>query len=1821
MKQIVNSLRIFYLLGFISSAYGQVKLPPPVITMPGSSVPLVSPQPVPIIRSLATVQAAATPPPVNMKILVLAGDASEYSYQAITTYLKQIGVPYTGIAVDTLTPDASGNRLSGLPLTDAAGHGLYQGFIYTNSTFGVCNPTCVNLLTNADFSTLSSYVTQFQIRVVTYYTYPEAKWGLSIVGSGASYTAANPLNAKLTTAGAAIFSYINSANTIPVGGSGTGAIYAYQATPVAAAGETTTPILMAGSNVIGVTHVTATGQQSLSLTMDNYPTLLHSLAFSYGVINWVTNGVFIGQRRIYLNPQIDDILFGDRLYAPTLPQCPADPSCPVIIGTGSDVQALVNWQNSKHTDPQLTNLRSTYVYVGLGSTPAFAPVPDTVTPAMKTFASAFGWINHTWTHGDLDCYTLSSANACIPATFDQSLFEIERNRVFAQSLPIPDDSTGVVTPFNGGLSNLAFFQAAAQEGVTSVISPNDPPSPGTGAPSLVPSILLIPRRVTNLFYDVDSPKTGVYGSLPDEYNSLYGPGGTTPTFTTNQTYAQIIANESTTLLQLRMLMYEVYPLGFHNSNVIAYDGTNSLMTDLFNATIQKYEQLYTLPIVTLTTQRDMAPLLLNRASYNNSGVTGVYTPGVSVVLTSPNAGVIPVTGACAQATCPTYGGQIQDSVSMAAGSSVTLSLTAGVGASLSAVTVNPGSVTGRTPAQGLVVLNGIATAATVVTLTSDSALASVPSNVTVNVGDSGASFSVATGSVAASTTVHITATYNGVSRIVPLVVTPGIALSGFSLSSSSAAAGVYPVATLSLTSAAPAGGIVVSLISNNAAATTPSQVTIPAGSSSATFNVTTLAVGTSTAGTLVAVYNGVNLPANLTVTPGIPLALSTVTFIPPTVLGGVVSTGTVTLNGLAPAGGVAVSLASSSASVVVPATVYVNAGASTATFTATTSSVAASVSATITATYNSGTATGVLVVTPSFGLLGVSLNPVSVLSGASSTGTVTLTSAAPAAGTVVSLSSDNAAAVVPASVTVSSGSTSANFTITTSSVTIATNVKINASYGGGTETSTLTISPGLALASVSTNPGSVIAGSSSTGTVTLTTAAPAGGTVVTLSSNNAAAMVPASVTVSAGSTSANFTVTTSSVAASTSVTITAAYAGLTKTTSLTLSPAVALSSVSTNPGSVVAGSASTGTVTLTTAAPAGGIVVALTSNNAAAVVPASVTVSAGSTTANFTVTTSSVTVSTGVTISAMYGGVTKTSSLTVSPGAALTSVSTNPGTVVAGSSSTGMVTLSATAPAGGTVVTLSSNNPAAVVPASLTVSAGSNSANFTITTSSVTVSTNVTIAAAYNGVTLNTTLNVTPAVALASVSTNPATVTAGTNSTGTVTLTTAAPAAGTVVTLSSNNAAAAVPASVTVSAGSTSANFTITTSSVTASTGVTISATYNGLSKTSTLTVNPTAALASLSMNPNSVIAGTSSTGTVTLTAPAPTGGIVVNLSDDSSSVGTPASVTVTAGNTTANFTSTTSAVTAITTATISATYGNVTKTASLIVTPVAKLSSVSFNPSLVTAGIPSIGIVTLTAPAPSGGIVVTLSDNSSAVALPATVTVSAGSSTAAFTATTSAVSGIVVDSITASYAGVTVSTTLTVTPPVALSGLSLNPTTVTGGTNSTGMVTLSAPAPAGGIVVALSDNSGATTLPATVTVSAGSSSAQFTIATTAVSASVTDTISASYNGVVKTTVLTIAAPVLSAFSVSPNSVNGWSTATGTVTLTGPAPAGGAVVSLSSDVFFLAQVPQSITIPAGSSTGTFAVNTLPFWFTVTVNLTATYSGNSLNSQITINGIF
>ena len=195
--------------------------------------------------------------------------------------------------------------------------------------------------------------------------------------------------------------------------------------------------------------------------------------------------------------------------------------------------------------------------------------------------------------------------------------------------------------------------------------------------------------------------------------------------------------------------------------------------------------------------------------------------------------------------------------------------------------------------------------------------------------------------------------------------------------------------------------------------------------------------------------------------------------------------------------------------------------------------------------------------------------------------------------------------------------------------------------------------------------------------------------------------------------------------------------------------------------------------------------------------------------------------------------------------------------------------------------------------------------------------------------------------------------------------------------------------------------------------------------------------------------------------------------------------------------------------------------------------------------------------------------------------------------------------------------------PLPTLSSLTLSPSNVTGGNSSTGTVTLSGIAPAGGAQVTLSSSGTAASVPSSVTVPAGATSATFTISTSAVAASTPVSISASYSGATQTASLTVtpsSLPTFSSLTLSPSSVPGGNSSTGTVTLSGPAPAGGAQVILSSSNTGAARVPPSVTIAAGAASATFTVNTSTVLFSTSVTISGSFNKVSKSAVLQVNSV-
>jgi LmbE family N-acetylglucosaminyl deacetylase len=684
---------------------------------------------------------------------------------------------------------------------------------------------------------------------------------------------------------------------------------------------------------------------------------------------------------------------------------------------------------------------------------------------------------------------------------------------------------------------------------------------------------------------------------------------------------------------------------------------------------------------------------------------------------------------------------IRFNVDQAVGSNIGLAEFEVYAPASSFLTVSPTTVQSGGTAQGIVNLAAAAPAGgtQVALASSDPTSASVPPSVTVAAGASSATFPITAGAVATATAVTITASFASGPGTATLTVQPPPGVATLVLSPATVAGGTSSQGTVTLTGAAGPQGTLVQLATTDSSLTNvPASVTVPAGATSASFAIATASVTTPSTATLTATAGSSSASALLTVNP---LALSGLALAPGTVAGGVSSQGTVTLNGVAPAGGATVMLASNNTSVTVPASVTVSAGTTSATFTAFTSPVSAAVAAVVTATYGASSFQATLQVTPP-SLSALTLSPTSVAGGVSSTGTVTLTGPAPAAGFPLTLTSSNPAATVPASVTVPAGASTTTFSVATVAVSTTTVATIGASDGTITRTANLTVTAAT-LSSLSLSPTSVVGSRTSTGTVTLGSAAPASGVVVALRSNNAAATVPASVTVASGATTATFTISTTPVATNTSVTISATLGTTTRNATLTVQRP-SLSSNAVSPTPMAGGGTATGTVTLSGPAPSAGITVTLASNNVAATVPASVVVPAGATTATYPVATTSVTASANVTVSASFAGTTRNATLSLrvlQP----SSVTVNPATVVGTTPSTGTVTLNVAALAGGFTVALSSNRTAAAtVPPSVVVPEGGRTAIFPITTFAVTANTSVTITASGGGVNRTATLTVTP---------------------------------------------------------------------------------------------------------------------------------------------------------------------------------------------------------------------------------------------------------------------------------------------------------------------------------------------------------------------------------------------------------------------------------------------------------------------------------------------
>jgi hypothetical protein len=293
---------------------------------------------------------------------------------------------------------------------------------------------------------------------------------------------------------------------------------------------------------------------------------------------------------------------------------------------------------------------------------------DTLTPEFKKYQASFKWLSHTWDHPDtLDGQTTA---------FDDA--EITKNQAQAITLGLTTfDPAGMVTPGITGLNDANYVNEAVANGIqyvvtdTSVLNTanNGPnPSPNVGlVDTLNSGLYLVPRHADNLFFNVADPD-----GWAAEYDCIYSAQPPYATYNVQQ----IKDNISQSFI-VDMLKGDMDPEMFHQPNLVAYDGTHSLITDLYDETFTTYASLYKLPVLSPTLQQ-LAASMQARNNYNLSGVTASLVANTSIEITVPStatvtSATIPVTGLNSTGA-EVYGGQNISHIQVNVGQTQTLPL-------------------------------------------------------------------------------------------------------------------------------------------------------------------------------------------------------------------------------------------------------------------------------------------------------------------------------------------------------------------------------------------------------------------------------------------------------------------------------------------------------------------------------------------------------------------------------------------------------------------------------------------------------------------------------------------------------------------------------------------------------------------------------------------------------------------------------------------------------------------------------------------------------------------------------------------------------------------------------------------------------------------------------------------------------------------------------------------------------------------------------------------------------------------------------------------
>ncbi len=662
----------------------RAEVAPPRVTPPGplprksGSVPVQRNKTVAPKGKAATSAAAAvtTTNPVTLRALVVGLDSADWGVATWKATLDRVGAAYDVLYTKT-------SPLTSTNLVGTDGVGKYNAILLTSSSllYDSGGGNYVSGLDGTEWNTLWAFERDYNVRQTALYTsygtFPE-DYCLSASSEGGVGDTA--LNASLTATGAGVFDYLKSTAQVPI-------VQSYVYKTRVTAGCNGQAVLANGADILGVKSTSTDGRERLALTFTSNSALMQANLLSYGLFRWASRGMFLGEQRHFLNVDVDDWFNSADHFFPD-GHIESDPGYQM---SGHDAYNINTRQTSlRSTYPLASGFTFTMAYNGAdanlnaGSTCSPNGGISTLTATTKCLKNNFRWINHTYTHPELNF-----------TDYNTTFNEINNNRTVATTLglsqpntvlktgeysglgvynPDPNDDVDPPTDFGLGASNPNLLSAAQALGVKYLHG-------NMSFPSHVPAcfncgivhpmnnaLTIVPDWPTNIAYHctTSAEETAFY-------NSYYGPNGRFPFFPVNQTYAQLLDFEANVALG-HVATGSIYAHTFHIANLRDYSSGKTLVSDWLDKVMSKYSALYNVPLVN-TAWADLGTYASGRNGHFaelTAGVKAVYYPTTnSIQVTSPAAGKVTLSGTTATGSI-TYGTDHIAPVTLTANATVTV---------------------------------------------------------------------------------------------------------------------------------------------------------------------------------------------------------------------------------------------------------------------------------------------------------------------------------------------------------------------------------------------------------------------------------------------------------------------------------------------------------------------------------------------------------------------------------------------------------------------------------------------------------------------------------------------------------------------------------------------------------------------------------------------------------------------------------------------------------------------------------------------------------------------------------------------------------------------------------------------------------------------------------------------------------------------------------------------------------------------------------------------------------------------------------------------